>query len=108
MVIAGPVWTIPDTDPPAKPVLDPVDSYGSVVLANQTKCTVVGDPDSMFNAPTVGQASIVNELAHDLIKRAVRAYGGREAFLDAMKTQELTDSKVDPILRPIIEKLRED
>lgn len=104
MVIAGPVWTV-DTDPPGKAVLDPVDSYGDVILVHGTKCRVVGDPDSMFNAPKPEQVSIVNDLAADLVNRAVRAYGGEANFLAALKAQEITSQKLDPVLRPLIARL---
>ena len=105
MVIAGPVWTVPDAPGPSEPILDPVDSYGEVVLLKADKCTPIGDPDTMFNAPKPSQIGIVNDLAANLIARAVHAFGGPAGFLAALKSQGLTYDKLDPILRPLVARL---
>lgn len=101
IVIAGPTWTTPDS-PGAKPVLEPVDSYGEVVLVHEGKCTPFADPDTLFGAPSLAQKALVEDLSKDLIARAVRAYGSKAKLQAALKAQGLTPDKLDPVLLPFI------
>jgi hypothetical protein len=107
MVIAGPIWTYPGTTPPStKPVLEPVDSFGEVILVHDGKCMPYADPDNLFNGPTPAQTGLANDLAKSLIDRSVRAFHSAPGFLTALKNQGLTGDKLDPILRPLINSLR--
>ncbi len=107
MVIAGPTWVTPDTATPAKPILDPIDPYGEIILVKNGTCRGLWDPDAVFNAPTSQQSKIADDLAGNLITRAVRAYGGKANLLAALAVQNIKTSDLAPILRPLVESLRD-
>jgi hypothetical protein len=105
MVIAGPVWTTPDSGPNAQPVLDPVDSYGEVILVSHGTCKDYADPDTLMGSPDDHQVGLVNDLAKNLIDRSVQAYGGTANFLAALDAQGLTVDKLDTVLQPLVKSL---
>lgn len=105
MVIAGPIWITPDTTTPSKPELELNDPYESVVLVKNGICRTVADPDTLFSEPGAQQAQIVDELAKDLIKRAMRAYGGPSQFLKALRIQGLSGDKLDAVIQPLVDEL---
>jgi hypothetical protein len=114
MLISGPVWIAQNG---TGTLVLQADTYGAIILVTKSgPCNPLwlpndafGDyfPDNPSGAPSPSQASIMQDLGASLLARAVRALGGRDAFLKAFDATGQAVSAQDKVMIPLLEQLRQ-
>jgi hypothetical protein len=111
----GSVWIFADVDKGQRPwVYLDNDENGQVDLIRMDhSCEPIWNPDDAFDGifypqphPTPAQASIIHDLAVDLIRRELKIFGGREGFFKALAATGHGIQEQQTVMIPLLEALK--
>jgi len=116
LLLYGPVWVTPDVAGAPRPILEYGTNGAIARIGRDGKCQQLWDADNAFglyfpgnpdNEPTPAQASLIQALAADLMRRSELALGGPRQFLRAFDASGQADREQDKVMIPLLHRLRE-